>query len=100
MSEPDECSDPGADLIPGYCPYIADVSIEDKSTPFPKQNQPQLSQEEIDKKKKKLKKYIQADKFRNPIPLKDYLLIAKDRWALENEEEEESKCGPSICNIE
>ena len=98
MSDSDAFSDPGVDLIPGYCPYIADVSITDKSDPFPKQNQPQLSQEEIEQKKQKLKKYIRADKFKKPIPLKDYVLIAKDRWALEDKEPE-PKCA-SFCNIE
>lgn len=97
MEYSDVSSDPGADLIPGYCPYIADVSITDKSTPFPKQNQPQLSQEEIDQKKKQLKKYVKADKFPKPIPLKDYLLVVKDRWALEDEEQE-TKC--TMCIIE
>lgn len=98
MNLSDESTDPGIDLIPGYCPYIADVPIEEKAEPFPKQNQPVLTEDEIAQKKKSLKKYLKADKFRKPVQLKDFMLIAKDRWALE-EEQTETKCG-NICNID
>ena len=94
MSESSDstCSDPGANLIPNYCPYIADVPITKKSRPFPRQQQPVLSESEYIKKKKKYEKYIRSSSFNSPLPLKDFMIIANRRWETDNLEEPSAGC--------
>ena len=101
MADEESCSDIGWDLIPGYRPYIADVSISSKSTPFPNQNQPVLTEEEIEKKKKKLKKYIHSKSFKPPISLSDFCIIATERWNTDEEEKanDEQQCDTNCLLI-
>ena len=93
---PIEASTPLTDEpLSSYCPFIADVPITSYAQPFPIPSPDSTSQIELERHKKELQKYMHSKKFDPPLPLKDFCLIAKERW--EHEDSDDSECSFGLC---
>ena len=69
--DPDNFVSDGDDIIEGYKPFIADVTLSTPCEPF------------------KHEKYdFRSKEFDPPLPLSDYCLIAKQKWEEDNIDEQ------------
>ena len=73
-------------LVPGYNPWIGDVSIDSKGAPFPiPKYKEKRSRNEIKQLKEEIREQVDdSDAYNPPIRLSDYCLVAKEIWK-ENE---------------
>ena len=81
---PNSCSN----RIHDYNPFVADVSDNVYAEPFPL-GPDTLSQEEITRIQEETRRIIKKKVFPQPIPLKNYCLVAKEKW---DEDEESTQC--------
>lgn len=65
--------------IKDYNPFIADVSQNVFAEPFPLEPET-LSPEEIARIQEETRRIIKKKKFSHPIPLRDFCLVAKEKW--------------------
>ena len=83
------------DPLSFYCPFIADVPITSFAEPFPIPNPDPRSEQEIEMRRKELRKLLTSKKFNPPLPLADFCLIAKERW--DREDSDGSECSVGAC---
>lgn len=81
----EEEGDPGANLIDGYAPFIADVPITSHAPPFPVSPDDDMSSSEIAEKKSSLQWTLNKSKFSPPLPASDFCFVAQERWETETE---------------
>ena len=87
--DPDNFVSDGDDIIEGYKPFIADVTLSTPSEPFKHKKQDFRTEEELDRVRHSLKRIANQKEFDPPLPLSDYCLIAKQRWGEENLDEQD-----------
>lgn len=96
--DPDNFVSDGEDLIEGYSPFIADVTLSTPSEPFHSPKKDFRSEEEIDRIRHSLRRIVSQKEFAPPLPLSDYCLIAKQKWEEETLEEKDTTIR--LCNLE
>ena len=96
--DPDNFVSDGGDLIEGYNPFIADVTLSIPSEPFHHQKHDFRSEEELDRIRHSLRRIVSQKEFDPPLPLSDYCLVAKQKW--EEESLDEKDTTVRLCYIE
>ena len=76
-----------SNLVPGYDPFIGDVPISSSADPFPYPHPDTRSPNEINRIKRKLSSIIMNKSFNPPVKLKDFCIIAPERWDRQNHPE-------------
>jgi hypothetical protein len=88
-------SEPEADLLRTYTPFIGDVPLSAYAEPFPVPGEDLIGEEEIDARRQALRRKLHSTNFSPPLPLSDFCLIAEQRWA----EESEANCRSPGCML-
>lgn len=74
-------------LIDNYRPFIADVPGASYAEPFPVEIDDDLTEEQVEEKRNKLRSKMNKKNFSPPILLSDFCLIAQERWDREDQGE-------------
>ena len=88
----------GGNLIEGYNPFIADVTLSSPCEPFHFRKQDFRSEEELDRVRHSLGRIASQKEFNPPLPLSDYCLVAKQNWDDENMEEPDFQIR--LCSVQ
>lgn len=96
--DPDNFVSDGDDIIEGYKPFIADVTLSAPCEPFKHEKKDIRSEEELDRVRHSIRRIASQKEFDPPIKLSDYCLIAKQKW--EEETIDEQDVTVRLCSLQ